>query len=32
MVIDSKTTDSDAADNVDSALVFEAWLPACSKE
>ena len=32
MVIDSKTTDSNAADNVDSALVCEAWLPACSKE
>ena len=32
MVIDSKTTDLNAADNVYSVLVCEAWLPACSKE
>ena len=32
MVIDSKTTDSNAADNVDSVLVCEAWLPARSNE
>ena len=32
MVIDSKTTDSNTADNVDSALVCEAWLPARSNE
>ena len=32
MVIDSKTSDSNAADSVDSGHVCEAWLPACSKE
>ena len=32
MVIDSKTTDLNGADNVYSVLVCEAWLPACSKE
>ena len=32
MVIDSKTTYTNAADNVVSGLVCEAWLPSCSKE